>query len=213
MSNLKIALINGSPKGKSSVSGFILDELKSYFDQQIITEFPFHASHSITTAELEALAVQDILVFAFPLYVDGIPSHLLRSLVKIENYFNGDPPELKVYAVVNAGFFEGKQTKNALDMMRRWSEASGVKWGQGIGIGGGGMLTSLRNVQNGKGPRKDPSLVLRALAKNATEGKSTGNIFVSPNFPRFLYKIAAELGWRLRIRQNGLHQKDLFTQK
>jgi len=213
MSILKIALINGSPKVKSSASGFILDELKSYLDGHTITEFALHASHSITPIELKSLATQDILVFSFPLYVDGIPSHLLRNLTKMGAYIDSNPLESMVYAIANAGFYEGKQNKNALDMMRRWCEMSDMKWGQGVGIGGGGMLMGLNNIPSGQGPRKNPSLALRTLAKNATEKKSAENLFVSPNFPRFLYKFMAEVGWRLQIRQNGLKMRELFKRK
>ena len=35
------------------------------------------------------------------------------------------------------------------------------------------------------------------------------NRFVSPAFPRLLYKLAAQSGWREEIRKNGLRSKDL----
>lgn len=210
---MNISLINGSPKVKDSSSGVILTELKSYFDGHTVTEYALHASNLIAQPQLESLIRQDAIVFAFPLYVDGIPSHLLRNLFEMENYFRNNPSEVVVYAVVNSGFYEGKQNKNALDMIKSWCEKSHIKWGQGVGLGGGGMLAGLNNVPSGHGPRKNPSLALRELAKNAAEKKSSENLFASPNFPRFLYKAMAEMGWRAQVKQNGLKVKDLFSQK
>lgn len=210
---MKISLINGSPKRKNSASGVILDELKSYLGGHAVTEYAFHAGDPPTQSQLEALLGQDALILAFPLYVDGIPSHLLRGLIEMEACFKSRLSELMVYTVVNSGFYEGKQSRNALDMMKSWCEKARVKWGQGVGIGGGGMLAGLGNVPSGHGPRKNPSLALRELAGNAAEGQYAEDLFVSPNFPRFFYRAAAEMGWRAQIKQNGLTAKDLFLQK
>ena len=210
---MNISLINGSPKIKDSASGIILDEIKGYLYGHTVTDYAFHAGILPTYLQLENLTKQDVLIFAFPLYVDGIPSHLLRSLVEMEAYFKSRSPSLMVYTVVNCGYYEGKQCKNALDMIKSWCEKAKVTWGQGIGMGGGGMLASLGNVPNGHGPRKNFSLALRYLAKNAGEKRSAENLFVSPNFPRFLYKAMAEMNWRMQIKKNGFKTKDLFLRK
>ncbi len=75
------------------------------------------------------------------------------------------------------------------------------------------MLPGLSNVPSGRGPRKNPSRALRELAKNAAEKRSGENLFVSPSFPRFLYKAMAEINWRTLAKQNGLKTKNLFLQK
>ena len=210
---MNILLLNGSPKAKNSSSGVILDELKSYFDGHTVTEYAFHASAPITQLPLDLLIRQDAIVFAFPLYVDGIPSHLLRSLMEMEHNWKGNPTELMVYTVVNSGFYEGKQSRHALNMMKSWCAKSHVQWGQGVGLGGGAMLAGLGNVPAGHGPRKNFSLALRDLAQNVTEKRSAEDVFVSPSFPRFLYKFMAETGWRMQAKQNGLKGKDLFLQR
>ena len=72
---MKIALINGSPKKKDSASGLVLENFKAFLtgDDQIITELHFYRPQ-ITTEEVGKLMDCDALVFAFPLYVDAIPS-------------------------------------------------------------------------------------------------------------------------------------------
>jgi hypothetical protein len=41
-------------------------------------------------------------------------------------------------------------------------------------------------------------------------GKEEDSIFISPNFPKFAYKISAQIGWKKQAKANGLMVKDLF---
>lgn len=82
---MKITLINGSPKVKDSASGLILNELKIFLNNSedeaerniSISEYNFR-KNKLDSAVIEEVVTSDILVFIFPLYVDGVPSHLLR---------------------------------------------------------------------------------------------------------------------------------------
>jgi hypothetical protein len=44
----------------------------------------------------------------------------------MEAYFNSNPSDLIVHAIANCGFYEGKQNKNALDMLKSWCEKSKI---------------------------------------------------------------------------------------
>lgn len=212
---MKIAFINGSPKIKDSASGCILQELKAFLDQDsnIISEYCFRKPQ-LSTKEMEKLTEYNALVFAFPLYVDGIPSHLLNCLIQLEMIFaNMKEKDVIVYSLVNCGFHEGHQNKLAIEMMENWCAKSGLKWGQGIGIGAGGMLPSLKSVAIGHGPKKNLEKALKQLANNILKGASEESIFITANFPRVLYKLVVEMGWRQSIKANGLKRKDLFMSK
>jgi len=212
---MKIAFINGSPKFKESASGYILEELKALLGKgsNMISEYCFNKP-KLSIEDIEQLKECNILVFAFPLYVDGIPSHLLRCIVQLEEFFKGlSRSDIMVYSLVNSGFYEAHQNELALEMMENWCIKSGLKWGQGLAIGGGGMLLSLKNVSVGHGPRKNFDKGLSELAGNILKCTSENNIFINPSFPRILYKLAAEMGWRYSVKANGLRRKDLFTKK
>jgi multimeric flavodoxin WrbA len=209
---MKIALINGSPKAKESASEYILKTLKTLInDEHEIAEYHYRIAR-IENADLEQIAECDILVFAFPLYVDGIPSHLLNCLYEMETFFKTKPiKKIAVYSIVNGGFYEGHQNAIALEIMKNWCEKAKLNWGQGIGIGGGGMLPMLIGIPDGKGPKKNLSIALNSIAKSISIGALADNIYISPNFPRFAYKLLAEMGWRQRSKANGLKRKDLLV--
>lgn len=207
---MRLTLINGSPKIKNSASGILLNALKSLRIDDCITEYNFHTQILPSDMNFEEFAQQEAVVFAFPLYVDGIPSHLVNFLCQLENYFITHPSNLTIYAVVNCGFYEGNQNRYALEIMKNWCARCGLKWGQGIGIGGGGRLPSLQSVPAGKGPRKNFSAAISQLSEHITLCTSAEDIYVSPGIPRFAYKIGGDIGWRQQIKANGLSRKDLF---
>jgi multimeric flavodoxin WrbA len=138
---MKIALINGSPKHEGSASGIILEALRCRLSGDC--EFAAgHAAKDGVAGVRETVAGCGAIVFAFPLYVDGIPSHLLRVLDSIQGEVAVLAPKAVVYAIANNGFYEGRQNALALEMMRHFCDASGLAWGQGMGAGGGGMMDS-----------------------------------------------------------------------
>lgn len=210
MKLIKVSLICGSPKPFSSSSGALLDSLKpklsSHFHLSILNlNKPIMPEDS-----MEFIIGSDILVFSFPLYVDGIPSHLLNCLYEMEIKLKRHPrPEMKVYAIVNCGFFEGHQALPAIEMVKNWCHKASVSWGQGLGIGGGGMIQSISGVPDDQGPKKNFSRALNELAVHINTGSEGDTIFTSPNFPKIGYKIGAEMGWRHQIKMNGLNKKDL----
>ncbi len=229
---MKIALINGSPKLKESASGYILSEVMRLIednrtaqpgkDSELLTVEIHNPVIDIKT--MEELSQCDVLVFAFPLYIDSIPSHLLNTLSQLENYFTAQGGSgATVYALVNCGFYEGKQNVIAIEIMRHWAKRSGLVWGQGIGIGGGAMLQPIKNIPNGHGPKKNFSTVLINLVQHiyhygdgsdqTLENKGAEEVFINMNIPRFAYIQAAHFKWRKLAKENGLKRKNLFKRK
>ena len=212
---MKIALINGSPKIKNSASACLLNDLRTFFEQDNNKIYEYHfRKPQLNTKEMEELTECNVLVFAFPLYVDGIPSHLLNCLIQMEKFFSTiKEKNIIVYSLVNCGFYEGHQNAIAIEIMKNWCEKSELKWGQGIGIGAGGVITSVKDIPIGHGPKKSLGVELEKLANNVLRHSSGDDIFITANLPRIMYKFAAEMGWRKSIKANGLRRKDLFLKK
>lgn len=208
---MKIGLINGSPKMNGSASELFLEELKPFINtNNEIVSFEFHKPE-IGPEQLAELPLCEALVFAFPLYVDSIPSHLLNCLSDLEETFSKSEKEITVYALVNCGFFEGVQNDIALEIMENWCKKAHLKWGQGIGIGGGPMMAFLKSVPMGHGPKKNLGHAFSILSNNILKGESGETLFVSPNFPRSAYIFSAHRGWVRQAKANGLKKKELST--
>lgn len=212
---MKIALINGSPKINSSASKALLSDLKKYIldnadinsEKPQITEMGFH--NTVVSHEfLEELKTSDVWVFAYPLYVDGIPAHLLSCLIQLEET-GWQNRQIHIYGIANCGFYEGIQTEYALSVLQNWCEKAGFIWSGGIGVGGGGGLAQMPTMKNGHGPKAPVEKALALLADKLLQCKTQKNNYVSVAFPRFLYQMAAQMGWRQMIRANGGKAKDL----
>jgi hypothetical protein len=87
----------------------------------------------------ESLKTASVVVLAAPLYVDGIPSHVLRFLLEAEQFCKA-ACHFKLYVISNSGFIEGRHSEIHLKQYRCWCERAGVAYGGGLGIGGGVML-------------------------------------------------------------------------
>lgn len=209
---MKIALINGSPKRKESASGVILEDLMSCLKEE--HEVMNFALETPVSAEgmKHQLTYFDVLVFAFPLYVDGLPSHLVQCLCELEDSKLHNKV-IHVYGISNCGFYEGEQNEISLDILKAWCMKTGLHWMQGLGMGAGGALTGMRGIPLGKSIKKSYGNALNKLANNIEIGASGEPIFVTLDFPRAIYKLAAHKGWKKSIKANGGKVRDLKKRK
>lgn len=206
---MKIMMIDGSPKVSKSNSEYFLNILSDFIESKDIVKYKLSKKVDYEDIIKEINTI-DTLVFAFPLYVDSLPSHVLEFLIMLEENFKDNIKGVNVYVIANCGFYEGKQNKIALNIMKCWCKKMNIKWAQGIGIGAGEMMGGLRNVPMGKGPNTNLGLALDNLAKNINENKSGDDIFTTPSmFPRFAFRLAANRFWISKANRNGLKKRDL----
>lgn len=205
---MRIALINGSPKVNQSASGALLEDIKGYVsDKAEIVAVGLHTAE-VSKEIISELEKADVWVFAYPLYVDGIPGHLLSCLMQLEKA-GLDNPKRHIYGIVNCGFYEGIQAEFALKLLQNWSVKAGFIYGGGVGIGGGGGLAMMPKLEPGQGPKAPIDKALEVLVDTMLEHKTQENNYVSVAFPRIFYKMGAQMGWRQMIKANGGKAKDL----
>ncbi len=139
---MKTVFIDCSPKERLSASGFIMGltglfVLGNKKNEKLRTPQDYERILSeITDAET--------VVFSMPLYVDGVPSHLLPFLKKMEEFCCEQNKDINVYVIANNGFIEGKQNEPLMQIMENFCDRSGIKWCGGLGIGGGVMMNVMR---------------------------------------------------------------------
>ena len=205
---MKITIINGSPKTVKSNSEILGNYLFPLLKENNIKKY-YSIYFQLNDKTKNEIYNSDVLIFIFPLYVDGIPSNLLKLLVKFEKE-NIVRPETKIYCIVNNGFYEGKQNFLALLHMKNWCKKVNAKWGQGIGIGSGELLPYLKNLKLGQGPLRNLEKTLNILSRNILTLNSDKNIYINPNWPKSLYFIQGSISWILKARKNNLKIRELF---
>ncbi|MDR3258425.1 MAG: NAD(P)H-dependent oxidoreductase [Fusobacteriaceae bacterium] len=207
---MKISLINGSPKNRGSVSGTLLKTLenillKTDIDKKIdISNFKISNSN-IDRSQYDTISDSEILIFAFPLYIDSVPSHMIKWLSLFEDSFSSN--DIRIFTIINCGFYEGFQSKNAISIMKNWTDKANLKWGQGLGVGGGPTFFFEKTIEQNIG--KNLYNGLKILSTNILTGNDGENIYTTPNIPRFVYMLTSHHLWRRAIRTFGGKPKDL----
>ncbi|WP_051207959.1 hypothetical protein [Butyrivibrio sp. AE3006] len=139
---MKTLFIDCSPKKKLSASGFLVDMTSLFvLGNKKKMKLRTRAEHEEILKELEDT---DTVVFTMPLYVDGVPSHIIPFLKTMEAWCKEHKPDLKVYVIANNGFIEGRQNEPLMQNMENFCIRSGIKWCGGLGIGGGVMMNVMR---------------------------------------------------------------------
>lgn len=209
---MEILTLCGSPRfGKGPgecTSLYLLQRLEALLgpDFQARTEAANPARNLDELAQ--ALPAARRLVLAFPLYDDSIPTGLLETLAGLERRLSGRPGlgEIPVYGLVNCGFFEAAHNELAVEMLEIWRKRLGFRPGRILAVGGGEMV---RQAPMGPGPLASLSKKLEVLAQDIRSGAAGPALWAQPNFPRPLYRLAGNLGFRQQARKNGLSAREI----
>ena len=139
---MKTVFINCSPKKRFCASAYFAFLQRAFVGGKKVTEkLRTPADHARILAEFrDARSV----VFCLPLYVDGIPSHVLRFLEEAEAFCKRNDLHFRVYCIANNGFIEGRQNEPLMQNFEHFCSRAGLVWGGGVGIGGGVMLNVTR---------------------------------------------------------------------
>lgn len=141
---MKTLLVDCSPKKRLSTSSYLLSNLSVglWGEKKKIKLVPKNYD-----AILEKMQQADAVVLAMPIYVDGVPASVLRFFEYAAQHCAkplAAPP--KVYAMVNCGFYEGKQTQTCHSIIENWCKRCGFAYMGGIGQGAGEMIGVIRFV-------------------------------------------------------------------
>lgn len=214
----QIVLVSASPKveQKWAVSAFLAKhgEEKLSRDSLTVTTIPVRhvILHHETDAAFASLQDADAIVLIFPLYFFCMPAMLTRFL---QDFVAKEPKAAKdcaVYALVNCGFPEPEINLEAMRVVEQFALQTGRSYGGGVMIGCGGMILGaqgapfMRDVMeqiNALFARVDSGL----LHADSIESKI---VATAPKFPRALYFLAGNAGWRSTARKNHLKNKDLY---
>ena len=139
---MKTVFVNCSPKKRFCASSYFLGLQRLFVRGEKVTEkLRGKGDHQRI---LQELSEADAVVFCLPLYVDGLPSHVLPFLKEMERFCRENQVRLDLYSISNNGFIEGNQSEPLLQVFQNFCARSGLNWCGGMGIGGGVMLNVTR---------------------------------------------------------------------
>lgn len=213
---MKINYFIGSPKIGISFSNRILHMIHEELDlnEDNYQGNFYNINHSLLSKEeLNCIIDGDVLVLAFPLYVDGIPAHLLEQLTILESEIKEkETCSLTMYGIINCGFIEAKQCRYAAKMLEFFCEKSGIQLGQILCVGGGEMMQGFWNagLKFGQGPLATLDRTFSSFLANIRAKNSGETLYMQAKMPAFFFRfMSAHTFWNQHAKNNGLTVKDL----
>jgi len=218
-------LLVGSPRTKKSTShslgGYLFERLSA---QNIQTETIFlHTvlrSQEKSQALLEAVEAADLILLAFPLYVDSLPAPVIEALERIAAHRQGQTSRKLFAATANCGFPEAHHNDTALAICATFARQAGFEWAGSLSLGAGeGMVHGAPlNEMDGRAlPLKQAlELAAQALAQGQAIPPAAQGLWKKPFIPAWLYRLMGAFGWKQMSKRWGadtrLRQQPYGTQ-
>ncbi len=161
-------------------------------------------------ALMERMKDAPAIVFCTPLYVDGLPSQLIRLLETFEKHYHGTAK--RIYVLTNMGLYESRQLVNLLEAVKEWCNQLGFAYCGALGVAAGELVGVFLDMGRAeKWPLNKINEGMHTLAMAIDHRKKLEDVYCGPyRFPRSLYIAIANSGWKRMARKNGLKKEDLF---
>ena len=219
----KALLLIGSPKGKNSASraigGRLLQKLEAagLGTEEMTVLTALQSTENLHRLH-KAVDAADLVIVAFPLYVDQLPAPLVQALELVAERRKGSPGVTpyagplvqKLAVIVQCGFFETRQNQPAVDIMRQFAREAGFEWAGALAIGLGGALRGKRLEKAGGMVRNAVKALDRAAASLASGGNildETAALMAKPMMPIWFYLFMANFGMKSQAKKHGARKK------
>jgi multimeric flavodoxin WrbA len=216
----RAVLLVGSPRGKKSTSaslgGYLFEQLNARgIETQTIQIYTSLNSQTRMSEMYEVIDNTDLVMLAFPLYVDSLPAPVIDALERIAAHRKGHQSPVRFAAVSNCGFPEAHHNNTALAICSEFARQNGFAWMGGLALGGGeGLVHGVPlDEMDGRAFPLKKSLVLaaRALANGNPIPQSARDLLAKPIIPNWLYKTFGGYGWKQQAKQYSM-EKNLKRQ-
>ena len=163
-------------------------------------------------ALLEAVTGADLLVLAFPLYVDALPALVVRTLETIAAQAPSGPGRSaqRLVAIANCGFPEAGHNNVALAICRQFAVQTGFQWAGSLSLGGGQAINGRPLAEVG-GMARDITAALDRAADALAVGdpipELAHRLMARQPIPSRVYIWMGGWGWRLQARKNGAQRR------
>jgi multimeric flavodoxin WrbA len=206
-------LLVGSPRTRKSTSaslaGYLFDQLAA---RSIQTDTVYlHTvlrSPEKMQALFSALDEADLVLLAFPLYVDSLPAPVIEALERIAaRRAQQEPGRVQYFAALaNCGFPEAAHNTIALEICRVFARQAGFAWAGWLAMGAGEMVHGEELAgMDGRayGMRSALEMAAGALADGKPIPAQAQALLAKPVIPAWLYRLMGMFGWRQQAKKFG----------
>jgi len=205
------ALLVGSPKGQSSTSNSLGTYLLEKLEQKGVNSEKIYINQCLGSEEKQAAMLQlvdsaDLIILAFPLYVDSLHSQVIKTLEMIAENEKGKPnlDKKRIVAMANSGFPEAKHNEIALAVCRIFAKQVGFTWAGGLAMGGGGMIAGRPLSELGgmvRNQKKALEIAADSLAKGEVIPEKAVVLISKIGIPKWMYIWMGNHGWKQEAKR------------
>ena len=211
LSSGKITLLNGSMRNIKGNSAKLARSLRGRMskDSEIVDLKQYFNDLPALVRKLEN---SEVIILCVPLYVDGLPSQVIRLMETFQSTYSGGTK--RIYVLANMGLYESSQLESLFDAVKQWCSEMGFDYCGGLGISAGELIgTLIEHIPFKTGPGKKNARGMKKLAKAINSDTVIKDLYTQPfMFPRSLYISIANGNWNNLAKRNGLDPKELYRQ-
>jgi hypothetical protein len=212
----RAVLLVGSPRTTKSSSaalgGYLMEQLAAHgATTQTFQIYTTVRSPQRMAALREAVAAADLVVLAFPLYIDTLPAPVIATLEQLTADRDKRSAGGRFTAITNCGFPEAHHCANALAVCAGFAHAAGLAWAGGLALGAGeGMIhgTPLSELGRMAAPvRRALDMAAEALAAGSPIPHPATALLAKPIIPSLLYRLVGTFNWRRMAKQHSAQRQ------
>ena len=208
----RAVLLVGSPRTRKSTSNslgaYLYEQLQTRgVETQTIQIYTSLNSQERMKTLLDSIDRADLVVLAFPLYVDALPAPVTDALERIAAHRRDNPSPARFAAISNCGFPEASHNAPALAICAEFARQSGLTWMGGLALGAGQGIVHgapLNELDGRAIPiKKSLELAAEALSNGQPIPQSARDLLATPIIPHWMYTLMGKYGWRQRAKGYG----------
>ena len=215
----RAVLLVGSPRlyksTSASLGGYLMRQMESRGVQtETILVYPQFSSKERAESALQKLDSADLVILAFPLYVDSLPGALTAALELIAEHRSKAnailQSEQRFAAMANCGYPEAAHNLTALAICAQFSQQAGFRWAGGLSLGGGEGLIHGVPLENLRGSnlliKKSLDLTAAALTGGDPVPAAAVGLLAKSIVPSWLYRLIGHYRWKRQAKTYGVQE-------
>jgi len=212
-----VLLLVGSPKGSLSTSISLGNSLTSRLEKlglSIDTEYLYKLVKKEDGQRklLSKVEDADLIILAFPLYVDCLPAGVIKALELIADHrlSMNNPKKQGFVVIINCGFPETQHNNVAVSICKIFVREVGFEWKGALALGMGGVFGRKSLDERGGMVRnviKGFDIAAQALSEGEKIPEEAIELVGKKFMPISLYTKMGNLGWNIRAKKFGARKK------